>query len=48
MKIFKDKNLKLLARLKEEVLKRILLETEIELLKKRLGDDITESESESD
>ena len=48
MKIFQDKNLKLLARLKEEVLKRIILETEMELLKKRLGDDITESESESD
>ena len=48
MKTIKDKNTKLLKRLKEEVLKRIRLETETEHLKRRLGDEITESESESD
>ena len=47
MKAFKDKNAKMLARLKEEVFKRIMLETEIEHLKKRLGDELTDSESES-
>ena len=46
MKTIKDKNTKLLKRLKEEVLKRIRLETEIEHLKRRLGEEMTESESD--